>query len=159
MPKIFFKKILKKKFEQNIIAKKYFQKKYIFTKNIFKKKIHQKYFQKNTFAKYFSKKKVGAKPPCCSQGLGWYRAIARSQPSLSYFRSVQFQHLFQIRWKSDCFRKLLSTGRGCWEAGTGGRRSKASCADMSAMLDTWRTLFKDVVQSKILQFKPLIIQL
>ena len=28
---------------------------------------------------------MGAKPPCCPQGLGWYRAIARSQPSCLYF--------------------------------------------------------------------------
>ena len=26
---------------------------------------------------------MGAKPPCCPQGLGWYRAIARYQPSIS----------------------------------------------------------------------------
>ena len=29
---------------------------------------------------------MGAKPPCCPQGLGWYRAIARSQPSIIYFK-------------------------------------------------------------------------
>ena len=27
---------------------------------------------------------MGAKPPCCPQGLGCYRAIARSQPSIIY---------------------------------------------------------------------------
>ena len=29
------------------------------------------------------------KPPCCPQGLGWYRAIARFQPSVSYYHMYQ----------------------------------------------------------------------
>ena len=81
---------------QKYLCQKYFQKKcspkIIFSaKYIFKKKYFcQKYFWKNNLAKIFSKKillpntfskKVGAKPPCSPQGLGWYRAIARSQPS------------------------------------------------------------------------------
>ena len=33
----------------------------------------------------FFQKKLGVKPPCCLQGLGWYRAIARFQPSAMIF--------------------------------------------------------------------------
>ena len=61
---------------KNILVKNIFAKN-IFVKNIFTKNIFQKKFTKNisekilfAFAKYFSKKKVGAKPLCCPQGLG-----------------------------------------------------------------------------------------
>ena len=101
--KYFQKNIFAKNiFKNNFFCQIYFQKKYFcqkyfwknsFTKNIFKEKNHRKYFQKNIFAKYFSKKKVGAKPPCCPQGLGWYRAIARSQPSIWHIGT----HLFTRR--------------------------------------------------------------
>ena len=73
--KLFLKKKLSKIFLQKIFCQKYSRKKIIC----------QKYFWKNYFDIYISEKKVGAKPPCCPQGLGWYRAIARSQPSILYF--------------------------------------------------------------------------
>ena len=103
LSKIFLQKIFSSKIflPENFLSKlsrqKYFSKKYfleIFFKKIlciFKKYFHQKYFLKEKFTisiskkntNYFSKKKVGAKPPCCPQGLGWYRAIARFQPSIT----------------------------------------------------------------------------
>ena len=60
------KNFLKIFFEQNIAAKN------IFTKNTFQKKFTKNISEKIlfAFAKYFSKKKVGAKPLCCPQGLG-----------------------------------------------------------------------------------------
>ena len=120
LPKIFSKKIftLKLLFVKNIFTKKIFVKK-IFATNIFQKNIfsnfflnkillpkifskiyfqqkyfpeknHKNIFKKNIFAKYFSQKKGGGEAPCCPQGLGWYRAIARSQPSSVYFDHVLF---------------------------------------------------------------------
>ena len=73
-PKYFRKKyFFRFFFEQNIAAKNIFPKK--FTKNISEKILLPNIFQK----------KVGAKPLCCPQGLGWYRATARSQPSISKY--------------------------------------------------------------------------
>ena len=106
--KIFSSKIFfKKKISQNFFWTKYCCQKY-FHQKYFPKKIHQKYFRKNTFCfcQIFFKKKVGAKPLCCPQGLGWYRAIARSQPSLPYFQC----HLFldwTIAWKTRVFESFL----------------------------------------------------
>ena len=80
--KIFSSKIFfKKNFSQNFFWTKYCCQKY-FHQKYFPKKIHQKYFRKNTFCfcQIFFKKKGGG----CPQGLGWYRAIARSQPSCLY---------------------------------------------------------------------------
>ena len=78
-PKIFSKTKFSPKniFAKNILAKN------IVEKNIFKKNPQKIFSKKNTYAKYFSKKKR-----CCPQGLGWYRAIARSQPSFSIFLLV-----------------------------------------------------------------------
>ena len=78
-----------KYFQNKYFRKKYFQKKYFRQKYFQKKYFRQKYFGKNQqkyflkkyFCQIFFHKKVGAKPPCSPQGLGWYRAIARSQPS------------------------------------------------------------------------------
>merc|ERR1712079_733772 len=84
LPKKFLLKIFLPKIFSSIISRqKYFSKKYfleiffkqnivaknIFTKNIFPMKKFTKKKKKNPFANYFSKKKVGAKPPCCPQGL------------------------------------------------------------------------------------------
>ena len=57
--KIFIKKIAK-----NIVEKT------IFVKNNFKKNLTKNIFQKILMPNVFPKKKVGAKPPCCPQGLG-----------------------------------------------------------------------------------------
>ena len=93
--KDFWENILEKIFSPKIFSPKIFS---IFF-FLFLPKIHLNFFNdfktnkknmfarnispKNTLAKYISKKK-GAKPLCCPQGLGWYRAIARSQPSIQY---------------------------------------------------------------------------
>ena len=50
------------------------------------KSIFTKIFLKKIFSPKIFLKKVGAKPLCCPQGLGWYRAIARSQPSNGYLQ-------------------------------------------------------------------------
>ena len=42
--------------------------KYIVEKNIFQKNLPKIFTKKNTYAKYFSKKKVGAKPPLLPAG-------------------------------------------------------------------------------------------
>ena len=62
--------------------KKNISQKNIFSQNILKK-MFSRIFRKNIPPKkliYFWKKLM-VKPPCCPQGQGWYRAIARSQPS------------------------------------------------------------------------------
>ena len=65
-----------------------------------------------------SKQKVGAKPPCCPQGLGCYRAIARSQPSNSYFAicllPVQSQDAPWAHDPQDC----SSSGISCYSSRT-----------------------------------------
>ena len=79
---IFAKNIFKKNIFAKNIVEKIFSKR-IFLSKIFFKKLTKNIFKKNTYAKYFSKKKRWRwSPPCCPQGLGWYRAIARSQPSM-----------------------------------------------------------------------------
>ena len=57
----------------------------IFEKNISKKIFFPKLFFEKILLPNIFPKKVGVKPPCCPQGLGWYRALARSQPSISLF--------------------------------------------------------------------------
>ena len=72
-------------FAKNISAKN------ISVKNIFKKNSPKIFPKKILLPNIFPKKKVGAKPPSCPQGLCWYRAIERSQPSVRYF-PLQQQH-------------------------------------------------------------------
>ena len=70
--------------------------------------------------KYFdqiSMKKVGLKTPCCPQGLGWYRAIARSQPSIKYCKvsryllNVNAEYCVLIPWLTPgLFRYYLLDG-------------------------------------------------
>ena len=67
---------------------------------------------------------MGAKPPCCPQGLGWYRAIARFQPSIKYcailqLRNVKMERIVKIRLWSCIIGYLtftevsLSKGQSC----------------------------------------------
>ena len=51
---------------------------------------------------------MGAKPPCCPQGLGWYRAIARFQPSIIY-RDYEV-----TRDRSQCVTRYVLSAAGVW---------------------------------------------
>ena len=56
-------------------------------------------------------KKGGGKPPCCPQGLGWYRAIARSQPSFLYFKIFSFKQYYSPwEWR----RRTCPARAGAW---------------------------------------------
>ena len=108
-PKIYSqKKFCQKYFHRNYFHQKCFCQKYfwkniqiIFGKKYVSSKIFLKKYSiinisgKNIFTKNISEKKLLTtiflkilyiySPPCCPQGLGWYRAIARSQPSATYW--------------------------------------------------------------------------
>ena len=115
-----WRKGYRKYYCQKYLRKKYFCKnisgqkivgKNIFEKNIFVKNI----FQKNTYAKYFFlKKRWERSPPCCPQGLGWYRAIARSQPSIGLFRLTPGHligyYIGQLRVGKDYLATVVTVG-------------------------------------------------
>ena len=92
--KIFGKSIFSEIFLVNFFGKIFLAAIFCFKKN------RENMFEKNSpkiFPKKYLcqilKKKVGAKPPCCPQGLGWYWAIARSQPSIIIFLACQLSML------------------------------------------------------------------
>ena len=99
--KYFRENIFNKIFSPKIFSKTIFSPKNIFTKNILAKNI----VAKNILSKIFSKKltknifkkilkpNIFLKKRCCPQGLGWYRAIARSQPSITNI-TVFHSHFF-----------------------------------------------------------------
>ena len=55
---------------------------------------------------------MGAKPPCCPQGLGcWYRAIARYQPSSIYSAAASRPAL--ALWRLSCLMARWTSIRSC----------------------------------------------